>query len=203
MKPAPMPWILCGPTGPPESTAEVAGSRATMRQPGNLSLNTSPTPVIVPPVPTPVLPEVGSTITDSPGRMRPSDSAASIMASAMRSLTDPPGLNCSHLTHTSADGPAAIRRSCTSGVPPISSRTDPICGDACATRSPLNKIHVRLPVAAVDAERLAALAQVPDGDRVEARAHLLRQLLPDGRGDDLGAAREPLVAHRVFRRAQL
>ena len=52
--------------------------------------------------PMPVLPEVGSTITDSPGVMRPSRSAASIMDSAMRSFSEPPGLNCSHLQNTSA-----------------------------------------------------------------------------------------------------
>ena len=40
--------------------------------------------------PTPVLPEVGSTIVP-PGRSRPSRSAASIIASPMRSLFDPPG----------------------------------------------------------------------------------------------------------------
>ncbi len=52
--------------------------------------------------PTPVLPEVGSTITDSPGRSRPSRSAASIIDSAIRSFSEPPGLNCSHLQNTSA-----------------------------------------------------------------------------------------------------
>ncbi len=52
-KPAPMPWILCGPGTRPESTAEVAGSTATTCSFGLRSLRTSPTPVIVPPVPTP------------------------------------------------------------------------------------------------------------------------------------------------------
>ena len=51
--PAPMPWILCGPGGIPESTAEVAGSTATTCVLGLRSFSTSPTPVIVPPVPTP------------------------------------------------------------------------------------------------------------------------------------------------------
>ena len=40
--------------------------------------------------------------TEWPGRIRPSRSAVSIMDSAMRSLSDPPGLNCSHLQNTSA-----------------------------------------------------------------------------------------------------
>ena len=52
-KPAPIPWILCGPGARPESTAELAGSTATTRQSGLRSLSTSPAPVIVPPVPTP------------------------------------------------------------------------------------------------------------------------------------------------------
>ncbi len=49
--------------------------------------------------PTPVLPEVGSTITP-PGRSLPSRSARSIMRSAMRSLTEPPGFRYSTLTST-------------------------------------------------------------------------------------------------------
>ena len=52
-KPAPMPWILCGPGGRPDSTAELAGSTATTRSSGLRSFRNSPTPVIVPPVPTP------------------------------------------------------------------------------------------------------------------------------------------------------
>ena len=43
----------CGRNGPPESTADLAGSTAMTRTAGSLSLSTSPTPVIVPPVPTP------------------------------------------------------------------------------------------------------------------------------------------------------
>ncbi len=52
-KPAPMPWIGCGPLAPPESTGEAAGSTATICTDGLRSLSTWPTPVIVPPVPTP------------------------------------------------------------------------------------------------------------------------------------------------------
>ncbi len=40
----------------------------------------------------PVLPDVGSTIVVRPGTITPSASAASIMATPMRSLTLPPGL---------------------------------------------------------------------------------------------------------------
>ena len=52
-KPGPMPWILCGPARPPDSTAEESGSTATMRQPGLRSFRKRPAPVSVPPVPTP------------------------------------------------------------------------------------------------------------------------------------------------------
>ena len=52
-KPAPMPCILCAPATPVDSTAEVAGSTATTFTPGTFSLRYLPTPVIVPPVPTP------------------------------------------------------------------------------------------------------------------------------------------------------
>src|SRR5262245_55673336 len=78
--------------------------------------------------PTPVLPEVGSTIVP-PGRSSPDSSAASIMRSAMRSLTEPPGLKYSILARTvgvrAADtGPAVTLRSRTSGVLPINSISD-------------------------------------------------------------------------------
>jgi hypothetical protein len=45
----------------------------------------------------PVLPEVASTIVVRPGSIRPSASAASIMATPMRSFTEPPGLKASSL----------------------------------------------------------------------------------------------------------
>ena len=52
-KPAPMPWILCGPGAPPDSTGDAAGSTATTRQRGLRSFRKRPAPVSVPPVPTP------------------------------------------------------------------------------------------------------------------------------------------------------
>ena len=52
-KPAPMPWILWGPAVPFVSTGESAGSTATTLTPGFFSFRYSPTPVTVPPVPTP------------------------------------------------------------------------------------------------------------------------------------------------------
>src|SRR2546425_12824858 len=71
----------------------------------------------------PVLPLVGSTSVP-PGFSAPVRSASSIIASAMRSLTLPPGLRDSTLAATAAPpGLGSLRRR-TSGVPPISSSTE-------------------------------------------------------------------------------
>ena len=70
-KPAPMPWILCGPGWPPREHRRVRrldghdAARSGLR-----SLSTSPTPVTVPPVPTPAtktstLPSVSSQISSA------------------------------------------------------------------------------------------------------------------------------------------
>ena len=48
-----MPWILCGPGSPPDSTGEAVGSTAIIRSEGLRAFNAWPTPVMVPPVPTP------------------------------------------------------------------------------------------------------------------------------------------------------
>ena len=64
----------------------------------------------------PVLPLVGSMIVP-PGWRWPSFSAASIIASAMRSLIDPPGFERSDFTQTSDSGNSFDRRTC--GVLPI------------------------------------------------------------------------------------
>ncbi len=71
----------------------------------------------------PVLPLVGSTITVLPGRASPSRSAASIMASPMRSLTLLAGLRLSSFATMRAGTPAVTRWSSTRGVRPISSVT--------------------------------------------------------------------------------
>ena len=52
MKPAPMPWILCGPGFPPDKTGDSTGSMATIRSSGFFSFRYCPEPVSVPPVPT-------------------------------------------------------------------------------------------------------------------------------------------------------
>mmetsp|Transcript_94 Transcript_94/g.285 ORF Transcript_94/g.285 Transcript_94/m.285 type:complete len:203 (-) Transcript_94:417-1025(-) len=53
MKPAPMPWILCGPGLPPPMTADSDGSTATNLSAGLSGLRNCAQPVSVPPVPTP------------------------------------------------------------------------------------------------------------------------------------------------------
>ena len=55
MKPAPMPWIGCGLGEPPEITGEAAGSTAKTFNFGQRAFNTCATPVMCPPVPTPVM----------------------------------------------------------------------------------------------------------------------------------------------------
>src|SRR5262245_51289345 len=69
----------------------------------------------------PVLPLVGSTIVVLPGLIRPSRSAASIMARPMRSFTLAAGFRLSSFATTSARTPPVTLLSRTSGVCPISS----------------------------------------------------------------------------------
>src|SRR5215475_4087184 len=72
--------------------------------------------------PTPVLPDVGSTIVP-PGRSFPSRSACSIIASPIRSLTEPPGFRYSSLARIRARPGGESLSSRTMGVPPTRSRT--------------------------------------------------------------------------------
>ena len=51
--PAPIPCILCGPFAPPERTGLSAGSTAIALTDGLRPFSAEPTPVMVPPVPTP------------------------------------------------------------------------------------------------------------------------------------------------------
>src|SRR5579864_1546935 len=74
--------------------------------------------------PMPVLPLVGSTSV-APALSTPRRSASSTMASAIRSFTLPPGLSDSILASTVAPPGFGTRFSRTSGVAPISSRTEP------------------------------------------------------------------------------
>src|SRR5437764_12769662 len=110
----------------------------------------------------PVLPDVASTIVVRPGSMRPSASAASIIATPIRSLTLPPGLNDSTLANSSTPSAASggsIRVSCTIGVAPTYSAmltgTLPI-GESSLVTGPQTLGGARQPVGDVG---LAALAQ--------------------------------------------
>ncbi len=67
-----------------------------------------------------MLPDVGSTIVP-PGFSSPDSSAASIMRSAMRSFTEPPGLKYSTLASTVGASPSVTELSLTSGVFPMRS----------------------------------------------------------------------------------
>src|SRR5262245_6517217 len=69
----------------------------------------------------PVLPDVDSTIVFRPGSMRPSASAASIIATPIRSLTLPAGLYASSFPISSAPQSGATRVSPTIGVLPTRS----------------------------------------------------------------------------------
>ncbi len=74
----------------------------------------------------PVLPLVGS-MTTPPGFSVPERSASSIIARQMRSLTEPPGLDCSIFAQTAARGvssaPSPGVRMATRQVPPTRSST--------------------------------------------------------------------------------
>ena len=76
--------------------------------------------------PTPVLPEVGSTIVP-PGFSLPSASAFSIIAKPIRSLTEPPGFRYSSFARSRGRTPRPIASSRTIGVLPTSSRTEGYC----------------------------------------------------------------------------
>src|SRR4051794_9167206 len=100
--------------------------------------------------PVPVLPEVGSTIVP-PGRNRPSRSAASIIATATRSLIEPPGLRYSTLATSWDVRPAPKRDSRTSGVQPIASRIE----DAMAGAVGDETVGARMPLILADVQRCA------------------------------------------------
>jgi len=55
IKPAPIPWSGCGPGCPPLITGDCSGSTAKAFRLGKTFFNSSATPVICPPVPTPVI----------------------------------------------------------------------------------------------------------------------------------------------------
>src|SRR5262245_31496079 len=99
------------------------------------------------------------------------------MASAMRSLTDPPGLRCSHLARTGTGSPAPMRTSRTRGVPPMRSRMAgaALMGSMMRHRGGSVQRRLRLQPRAAPA-LLVAAALLADADR------------PAGAHGDLGGA---------------
>src|SRR3954451_18542320 len=153
--------------------------------------------------PTPVLPDVGSTITLSGPRM-PRRSASSTMESPMRSLMLPPGFARSAFIHTSTRASKSrLRRMC--GVPPIVSRIElafmahsllPAAGrgSVLAARDRVGELllgHLRAPV---DAERLGARVELLLGVPRHVDA-AVRGLRPVARG---GAALRRLRVRRAL-----
>ena len=116
--PAPMPWILCGPGWPPDSTGESSGSTATIRSDGLRGFSTWPTPVMVPPVPTPatntsmlavgVVPDLlggGAAMDFRVGRvveLLRDDRARDLAARAPRALAMAPRMPCGPAVSTSS-----------------------------------------------------------------------------------------------------
>src|SRR5688572_21485246 len=119
--------------------------------------------------PIPVLPLVGSTIVP-PLLSTPRRSASSIIASAVRSFTLPPGFRASSLATTAAPPARGRRRRRTSGVPPIRSSTEP----AIFMSASLDVIHGP----GVTAPLARALDQLAEGQPVHHPGHGLGDLLP-------------------------
>src|SRR5690242_4601601 len=90
--------------------------------------------------PTPVLPEVGSTIVP-PGRSFPSRSARSIIGSPIRSFTEPPGFRYSSLASSVGPTSRPSLSSRTIGVAPTSSSR---VGNCRATPGSLDRDSCRL-----------------------------------------------------------
>src|SRR6202034_3258023 len=147
--------------------------------------------------PTPVLPEVGSTITP-PGLSLPARSAVSTMRSAIRSLTEPPGFRYSTFTRTFGvlATPAVTDFSRISGVFPITSVSE-LC--TCTWLSPCYPLSAAPvpPIAPVN----VALTRAQGGANHARGSHRRSRPLPDRPGlqgvADLDPARRPARADGV------
>ena len=121
IKPAPMPWILCGPRGLPDSTGLVDGSTAMILRLGLRGFSARPTPVSVPPVPTPMtrtstLPWVSFQI---------SSAVVSSCTSGLAGLSNCPGMTALGVVFASS-----LARSTATGMPPgpgVSTSSAPRC----------------------------------------------------------------------------
>ena len=83
-----MPWILCDPLLPSDKTGDVAGSTAIILTSGFFSFRYSPTPVNVPPVPTPAI----NTSTLPSVSFQISGPVVSLCAFGLAGLTNCPGM---------------------------------------------------------------------------------------------------------------
>ena len=102
-----------------------------------------------------MLPLVGSTITERPGSIAPSRSAASIIATPMRSFTEPPGFMYSSLATTSASISSPIRRKGTMGVSPMASETSR------ANRLRFSPLGLRAPMDLDPGDQLGGQSSLP------------------------------------------
>src|ERR1700678_819341 len=158
--------------------------------------------------PMPVLPLVGSTTTP-PGLSFPARSASSIIASAMRSLTDPAGLACSILAQTRPRGPGdSGARIATRGVSPM--RSSALSAMRSSEDIVFRKRHVHLvsehlkayavtdappaPIDAASSDRARALHVAHPAIDLHADTLMWTRWL----GDDLHARHEPPLWRSVF-----
>src|SRR5215208_160213 len=125
--------------------------------------------------PTPVLPLVGS-ISVPPGLSRPSRSAASISATATRSLIEPPGFIASIFATSCGLSPEARRERRTRGVSPMASMIESLISVLVSTSLlTATPQHTLAGAARSSVERIARAATGEDGDR---RDGLVVEVLP-------------------------
>ena len=146
--------------------------------------------------PVPVLPDVGSTMVP-PGLSLPSRSAASMSATATRSLIEPPGLSASTLATICGVRPAPRRDRRTSGVSPMASRIEslmstveavvggahaPQCGiHAASSRNDRRSFDALRDLAADSSALSATMAAVPNDGLDDVDRRLLELLAADAR----------------------
>src|SRR5437867_10520438 len=123
--------------------------------------------------PMPVLPLVGSTSVP-PGLSTPRRSASSTMATAMRSLTLPPGFSDSTLALPVAPPAWGRRLRRTMGVCPMSSRTFAAIGGRLTASASSDVVHRTGGALAL----AHALGQLAEGEPVDHARHGLRDLVP-------------------------
>ena len=107
-----MPWICAARAAGRTAPRELAGSTATIRGAGLRALSTSPTPVIVPPVPTPATKHVDAAV-ERLEDLRPGRAAVDLGVRRVGELVGQ--------EHVGARAPCARAASTASSMPPIDS----------------------------------------------------------------------------------